>query len=103
MAHSRQNKSPDGQDTGSTEGRRHSWQEPKGRKESRVRRVACEPHRSLSAFRSYEVKIVFGGGMVGMIYADEVSVMGFRGVEVVVATWAYDCSTVDLGNSAKTR
>lgn len=56
----------------------------------------------MSAFRSYEVKIVFGGGMVGMIYAGEGSVTSFRGVAVAVATWAYDYSTVDLGNSAKT-
>jgi hypothetical protein len=64
MAHSRQKRSPCGQHTGSTDGRRHSWQDPKGRKESRVRRVACEPHLSLSAFRSYEVKTVFGGGIL---------------------------------------
>jgi hypothetical protein len=63
MAHSRQKRSPCGQHTGSTNGRRHSWQDPKGRKESRVRRVACEPHRSLSAFRSYDVNAVLGGGI----------------------------------------
>lgn len=29
-----------------------------------MRRVACEPHLSLSEFRSYDVNTVFGGGIV---------------------------------------
>lgn len=44
------------QATGSVAGRRHSWQEPKGRKESRVRRVAWEPQDVRAAVRSWAVK-----------------------------------------------
>lgn len=69
IAHSRQKRSPWGQQTGSTEGRRQSWQDPKGRKESRVRRVVWEPHRSFSAFLSWEVKTDLGGGMVVVVLA----------------------------------
>jgi hypothetical protein len=64
MAHSLQNRSPCEQHTGSTDGSRHSWHEPKGKNESLVSRVACEPHLSFSAFRSYDVNTDFGGGML---------------------------------------
>jgi hypothetical protein len=64
MAHSLQKRSPCGQHTGSTDGSRHSWQDPNGKNESLVRRLVCEPHLSLSAFRSYAVNTVFGGGML---------------------------------------
>ena len=65
MAHSRQKRSPEGQQTGSVAGRRQRAQLPKGRKESRVRREDCEPHWTFMLLRSWEVKIVLGGGMVG--------------------------------------
>ena len=44
------------QATGEREGWRQRRQEPKGRKESRERRVACEPQVDLSWERSWEVK-----------------------------------------------
>lgn len=56
-AHSRQKTSPfDAQPTGSRAICKQSWQEAKGRKESRERRVACEPHVDLRRLRSCEVK-----------------------------------------------
>lgn len=51
--HSRQNMSPsEAQAVGSREGCRHRLQEAKGRKESRVRRVDCEPQDDFSWDRS---------------------------------------------------
>lgn len=55
-AHSRQKTSPCGQATASVASFRHSWQEPKGRKESRDRRVDWEPQVFLRRERSCEVK-----------------------------------------------
>lgn len=56
-AHSRQKMSPfDAHATGSLAIWRQSWQEAKGRKESRERRVAWEPHDDFSSERSWEVK-----------------------------------------------
>jgi hypothetical protein len=55
-AHSRQKMSPWEHDTGSIAGSRHSRQEPKGRKESRVRRAEEVFHAALARARSWEVK-----------------------------------------------
>ena len=44
------------QATGSEAGRRHSWQEPKGRKDSRFRRDDCEPQLLRERARSWFVK-----------------------------------------------
>jgi len=44
------------QATGSEAGRRHSWQEPKGRKDSRFRREDCEPQLLRDSARSWFVK-----------------------------------------------
>jgi hypothetical protein len=57
MAHSRQKMSPlAAQATGERDGRRHNRQDENGKKESRVRRVAWEPHVDLRRDRSWEVK-----------------------------------------------
>ena len=57
IAHSRQKRWPWlGHETGSREGKRQSWQDPKGKKESRVRRVEREPQEDFSSLRSWAVK-----------------------------------------------
>jgi hypothetical protein len=71
MAHSRQKRWPWlGHETGSREGRRQSWQEPKGRKESRVRRVEREPQEDFSSLRSWAVKKVSFAWWVSMVLGD---------------------------------
>jgi len=40
------------QATGSKAGRRHSWQEPKGRNDSRLKREDCEPQLFRESARS---------------------------------------------------
>lgn len=55
-AHSRQKTSPFWHDTGSRAGCRQRAQEPKGRKESRVRRAVEEVQAERASSRSWEVK-----------------------------------------------
>jgi len=55
-AHSRQKMSPRGQETGSRATPRHRPHEPKGRKESRLRRAELVDQLDFASSRSCEVK-----------------------------------------------
>jgi hypothetical protein len=63
------------QATGSVAGRRHSWQEPKGRNDSRFRREDCEPQLLRERARSWFVKNAIS---VSDLRVDENTVVAYR-------------------------